>query len=309
MGVVGLCWCVRREAALIARDIKISHSVFAMPFALLGAFLAHRSGSGWVEFAASLVLVVLCMVTARTWAMVVNRLADRDLDARNPRTSGRVFASGRVSVRSGWAWAVASAGGFVASCAGFVWLGNPWPLVLSAPVLAWIGAYSWTKRFTWLCHVWLGASLGATPIAAGLAVEPWSVGLGGGPPTWSIWWLGGMVTAWVAGFDVIYALGDEEFDRGAGLKSLPARLGWSGALWSSRGLHAAAGLLLLGAWWSDERLGALFLAGVVAAWVLLVVEHAVIARRGRAGIPMAFFTINGVVSCVVGGCGIADVLI
>jgi 4-hydroxybenzoate polyprenyltransferase len=300
---------VTSSALLIARDIKLSHSVFALPFALLGAFLARGPGVGWSEFGASLVLVVGCMVSARTWAMVVNRLLDRDVDARNPRTAGRVFASGRVRAWVGWAWAWASAAVFISLCAVFLWMGNPWPLVFSVPVLIWIGAYSLTKRFTWGCHLWLGASLAATPIAAGVAVDPSSVGLGGEAVTWTIYWLSGMVLAWVAGFDVIYALADEVFDRSEGLSSVPARLGWSGAMWVSRGLHAGAGLLLLGAWWWDDRLGWLFLGGVLATWLLLVWEHVVVSRLGRGGIPVAFFTVNGVVSCVLGGAGIADVLI
>jgi len=299
---------VPAAALLIARDIKLSHSVFAMPFALLGAFVARREGP-WTGFAGALALVVVCMVAARTWAMVVNRLVDRRFDARNPRTAARVFASGRLGARVGWAWAIAAASAFVGSCALFLARGNPWPLTLALPVLAWIGAYSFTKRFTWSCHLWLGASLGATPLAAALAVNPTSVGLGAGTPAPALFWLAGMVLAWVAGFDVIYALADAEFDRQQGLSSLPSRLGPGGAAWVSRALHAAAALLLLGAWRSDERLGALFLGGVGAVWGLLIVEHAVIARRGRAGIPLAFFTVNGVVSCVLGLVGIADTLI
>lgn len=297
------------SALLIARDIKLAHSVFAMPFALLGAFLAREPSAGWTRFALALALVVACMVAARTWAMLVNRLVDRAFDARNPRTAARVFAAGRLPPRVGWAWASGAALAFIAACALFLLAGNPWPLLLSGPVLAWIGVYSLTKRFTSACHLWLGASLAATPLAAALAVNPASLGLGGATPTWSILWLAGMVLPWVAGFDIIYALGDVAFDRAEGLRSIPARLGEAGALWVSRVLHASAALMLLGAWRADERLGALFLAGVGAAWGLLVVEHLVIARRGREGIPLAFFTVNGVVSCVLGLAGIADTLI
>lgn len=296
-------------ALVIARDIKLSHSVFALPFALLGAFMARPENAPWDGFGAALVLIVVCMVTARTWAMVVNRLLDRGYDARNPRTAARAFASGRLHPRTGWAWALASAAAFVGACALFMLRDNPWPLILAGPVLAWIGAYSLTKRFTWACHLWLGASLAASPLAAAIAVDPAAVGLAMGTTTPALFWLAAMVLAWVAGFDVIYALADEEFDRAAGLSSLPSRMGPSGALWVSRGLHALAALALLAAWRSDDRLGAILLAAVAAVWGLLVLEHAVIARRGRAGIPSAFFTVNGVVSCLLGLAGITDLLV
>jgi 4-hydroxybenzoate polyprenyltransferase len=291
--------------ALAARDIKIAHSVFAMPFAILGAFLAREPEAPPARFAGQLALVVVCMVAARTFAMLVNRLADRELDARNPRTAGRAFASGALSVRFGYILLAGSGGLFVVAACGFGFaFGNWWPGLLAAPVLAWIAFYSFTKRFTWLCHVMLGGALAASPLAAGIAVRPQYLA-----DSATLLWLAGMVACWVAGFDIIYALQDLDFDRGHRLHSVPARFGAAGALWISRGLHAVALAALLAAWASDGRLGALTAAAVAAVAALLVAEHAVLVRRGRAGLNLAFFTLNGVVSCVLGLAGSIDTLL
>jgi len=292
---------------LALADIKLAHSVFALPFALLGAVLvlarAERVAAATV--ALELALVVVCMVSARTWAMLVNRLADRAIDAANPRTAGRAFARGALAPRDGVRMLIASAAVFVLAAAGFGLADdNWWPLALSLPVLAWIALYSYTKRFTWWCHVFLGGALAASPLAAALAVA--------GPDalldTHALWWLAAMVVCWVAGFDVIYALQDLDFDRARGLNSVPARFGWRGAAWISRLLHAAALACLALAWHAEPRFGPLFGAGCLAVAALLAWEHAVLARRGRAGIPMAFFTLNGVVSLVLGLAGCADAL-
>lgn len=291
---------ITRSVGLIARDIKLAHSVFALPFAILGAFLARTTDRpSWRSFAGQLGLIILCMVCARTWAMLFNRLADRGLDARNPRTSRRVFASGQLSMKQGWIAAAMAAGMFIGATSLFrIFFGNPWPLLLSVPVLAWIAFYSLTKRFTVLCHLFLGGALAASPIAAAIAVNPSSIIW---PPVVpSILCIALMVLTWVAGFDIIYALQDVEFDRGARLSSIPARLGWRGAVWMSRGLHVLALLFLVGAGVMDGRLSWLFGVGIACVASLLTTEHIVLAKRGKAGLDMAFFTINGVVSCVLG---------
>jgi 4-hydroxybenzoate polyprenyltransferase len=290
---------------LAAADIKLAHSVFAMPFALLAAFMARPAGSTNATFAGQIGLIVACMVLARTWAMLVNRLADRRIDAANPRTRRRVLASGKLGARDGLAIALGCAGLFVAACSLFwVCFGNPWPVALSVPVLAWIGFYSFTKRFTALCHVFLGGALAASPIAAAIAINPGS--LAAMP---ALWFLAGMVLLWVAGFDVIYGLQDIEFDRGAGLRSIPSALGWRRAIWVSRGLHVGAfAMLALSASPAgrEGRFGVVFFGAVGLVGMLLIVEHAILARRGRAGLDMAFFTVNGVVSCVLGVAGVVD---
>jgi len=300
---------------LALSDIKLAHSVFAMPFAVLGAFLTAprdpvgAGGGGqilWGRLGLMLALVVVCMVLARTWAMLVNRLADREIDAANPRTARRAFARGALSPRDGALMLAACALGFVAAASLFgVLFQNWWPAFLAVPVLAWIGLYSYTKRFTWLCHVFLGGALAASPLAAAIAVGgPASLAPDASGP--AVLALAGMVLCWVAGFDVIYALQDLDYDREVGLNSVPARFGWRGAVWVSRALHAGALALLLLAWRVEPRLGGLFLGAVVIVAALLLWEHAVLARRGRAGIPMAFFTLNGVVSVVLGVLGSID---
>lgn len=302
---------------IAAADIKLAHSIFALPFAVLAAFLARDAQAGWPRFAGQLALVVVCMVAARTFAMLVNRYADRSIDAQNPRTARRAIASGRLTPAAARAMIAASASLFIAAC-GLFWalFSNPWPTALSLPVLAWIAFYSYTKRFTALCHLVLGVSLAIAPVAAAIAIDPRTVGLPlalGGPlapaALSAVWWLAGMVVLWVAGFDVIYALQDQDFDARVGLNSIPARLGTSGAIWLSRLMHAGAAGVLLMVWRSEPRLGPVFLAGVLLVWALLVLEHVILARRGKAGLDMAFFTVNGVVSCVLGVAGVADTLV
>lgn len=280
----------------VARDIKLAHSVFAMPFAILGAFLARDADLSWGVFAAQLMLVVACMIAARTWAMLVNRLADRSFDAVNPRTARRLFASNQATPRQGWIVALGAAALFVSFASAFGLAFANWlPAALSLPVLAWIALYSYTKRFTWLCHLFLGGALAASPIAAAIAVRPTFL-----TESASVWWLAAMVACWVAGFDVIYALQDIAFDRTAGLKSVPARFGPKGAIWISRLLHLAAFAALAMAWSADDRLQTVTLLALAIVAGLLIAEHVVLARRGQDGLEMAFFTLNGIVSCVFG---------
>ncbi|MCA3003846.1 MAG: putative 4-hydroxybenzoate polyprenyltransferase [Planctomycetaceae bacterium] len=289
--------------ALAAADIKLSHSVFAMPFALLGAFLARPTGAPWSQFAVQGGLIVGCMFFARSWAMLVNRIADSGFDAGNPRTARRAVASGRLARRDAIAMAVACAASFCTLAALFgVLFGNWWPAGLCLPVLGWLALYSFAKRFTALCHVLLGTALAISPMAACLAVQP-EVALS---PV--VLLLAGFVTLWVAGFDVLYALQDTDFDRRTGLSSIPAKLGPAGAAWVSRGMHVGAAACLALAWRAEGRFGVLFGVAVGLAAVLLIVEHAVVIRRGLAGLPMAFFTVNGALSLLVGALGIADLL-
>lgn len=305
-----------------AADVKLAHSVFALPFAILASFLvAPTVGTGagsvpasdapsggpidWVVLGWKLPIIVACMFFARTWAMLFNRIADARIDAANPRTARRAIPAGRMSHGSAWGVAILCVAAFVGCASLFgVVFGNWWPAILAGPVLVWIAFYSLTKRFTALCHVFLGGALAASPLAAAIAVGPEQLGV-----TPAIWWLSGMVLLWVAGFDVIYALQDLEFDRGAGLHSIPAAVGWRGAIWISRVLHAGALVMLVMAWRADGRLGAVFGAGIAIVGALLVLEHVVLARRGKAGLDMAFFTLNGIVSCVLGLAGVADVIV
>ncbi len=289
---------------LLAADIKLAHSIFAMPFAILASFMARDSATSWGRFAAQLAIVILCMIFARTWAMLINRLADRRLDADNPRTARRALAAGKVSATFGRAAAIITAIGFIAAAALFLIFDNPWPIMLSIPVLAWIALYSFTKRFTALCHLFLGGALAASPLAAAIAIRPDAL-----IDTPALYWLAAMVLVWVAGFDIIYALQDIETDQRQELFSIPSRLGPATAITISRLFHAAAFAALIVAAFTDPRLGLIFAIGITAVGGLLITEHAILARRGKAGLNMAFFTINGIVSCILSAAGIIDIML
>ncbi len=301
---------------LAGADIKLAHSIFAMPFAILGAFLAtpvlkeggptdleRRSGmdGSWRTFLFQLAVVVVCMVFARTWAMLVNRLADRQFDQANARTARRLIASGALPLARAKTITLAAALAFIASAALFLLFKNPWPLYLSIPVLAWIALYSYTKRFTFFCHLFLGGALAVSPLAAAIAIRPASL-----HDTPALWFIAAFVLLWVAGFDILYAIQDIDFDRAQGLSSIPAKLGLRGSRHASRALHFLAFVALASAANAEPRfrLSMQIAVGLVA--FLLIAEHVVVARRGLAGIPMAFFTINGVVSCLLGVAGALD---
>lgn len=290
---------------VIAEDIKLSHSVFALPFAVLAASMAaFHAGGGridWTNFWTALVLVVVAMVFARTAAMLANRILDHRIDAGNPRTSGRAIPSGRLSLRAAITAFVVASVGFLLVCLTFgILRDNWWPAVLGVPVLAWITSYGLFKRFTWFCHLWLGASLALSPVAAAIAVDPGSLA---GPPIWA---LAGMVLCWVAGFDVIYALQDLEVDRRDGLNSIPARFGFDGALWISRGLHVIAVAMLFVADRTEPGFGVGFTVAAIVVTILLVVEHATVRRWGTTRMALTFVTLNGLVSIAVGVAGVVD---
>lgn len=286
----------------VAGDIKLAHSVFALPFAVLGMFLAC-GWAGRLPRWGEVGLVVLCMVLARTWAMAMNRWADADFDQANPRTAGRAIPSGRVS-----AWGMlAVVGGcgvlFCVAAEAFWWIyGNLWPAVLALPVLGWLALYSFTKRWTWACHGVLGVALAMSPVAAAVAVEPSYLG------DWPVWVLAGSVACWVAGFDVVYALQDVAVDRAGGLWSLPSRLGEGRALWIARGLHVAAGAGLIGLMWVSPPLGWAWLAAATATAGLLVVEHALVWGSRTHRLDVAFLTVNGVISLLLGAVGVWEVV-
>jgi len=310
--------------ALIAADIKLAHSVFALPFAVLAAFMAFvtwkrpHSGPGfaflaepnWMEFAGQMTFIILAMVFARTVAMLANRWLDREIDRHNPRTAQRALASEKLSPAAALIAIIACAIAFLVTCAAFgVFFDNWWPLILGLPVLAWISAYGYFKRFTALCHLYLGSSLAISPIAAAIAIDPNTVA------PWSpyfqpaLWLLSGMVFCWVAGFDIIYALQDVDIDRKQNLHSLPSRLGVAKAMLISRMLHAIAVTCLIGALVIDSRLGILFGIGVAIVAALLLYEHLTVSRWGTSRIALAFFTLNGIISCLLGLLGVLDIIV
>lgn len=289
-----------RAAAAMAADIKLSHTVFALPFALLAAVLA-AADAGALPGPGLLALIVACMFFARTAAMTTNRYADARLDAANPRTAGRAVPSGRVSRAQMLTAALLASGCFIAATAGFqIGWNNPYPLILSVPVLAWLALYSYTKRFTWLCHAVLGVALALSPLAAAIAIHPPYLAKPG------VYLLALMVASWVAGFDVIYALQDVTVDRRDGIHSMPAKLGEHTALWVSRGLHLTALTALIALGWSSPALGPGFAVGVAIVAALLITEHWLVRGGRRTHLPTAFFTVNGVISLLLGALGITD---
>ncbi|HVS70390.1 MAG TPA: 4-hydroxybenzoate octaprenyltransferase [Phycisphaerae bacterium] len=300
---------IGRQIAIFLDLIKFAHSIFALPFALIATFWAFRAiGVSPLSAAAleRLALILACMVVARTWAMTVNRLVDRRFDAANPRTARRPSVTGAVSARFMAATLAACAVSFLAATAAF-WLlfGNPWPLAFALPVLAWLGAYSFTKRFTALCHFWLGFSLGLAPLSAWVAIAGSDAG---GAHLRTILLLTFGVTTWVAGFDILYALQDESFDREQALHSLPAALGRAGALHISRACH----LLTLAAFFGVGVTGgfhALYWVGFGAAALLMAIEQSLVSPRDISRVNIAFMTVNGIVGLIFGVLTIADILL
>ena len=278
----------RRLASLV----RIEHTVFALPFAYVGAFLAV---DGWPGLA-DVFWITVAMVGARTLAMALNRLLDAELDARNPRTATRELPSGalsriQVGALSGAALAVFLLAVFQLDPV-VRWL---WPI----PV-AMFFVYPYLKRFTWLCHLWLGACLGLAPVGAWLAVT--------GTAPWEAWTLGAAVLLWVAGFDLFYSLFDLEHDRLESLHSWATRFGELGVFWGARAFHAGT-VGLLAAAGVGLDVGVLYWLGVAAVAALLAYEHSIVRPGDLRRLDAAFFTVNGVVSLVFFAFVAADVLL
>ena len=278
----------RRFASLV----KIEHTLFALPFAYVGAFLAVDGTPSGHDLA----WITVAMVGARSLAMGLNRLIDAGIDARNPRTAGRELPRGLLRP-----WQVA------AFCAGSLalflvavyqldplvrWL---WPI----PVVGFV-VYPYLKRFTWLCHLWLGAVDGLAPIGAWVAIR--------GDLPWQAWALGGAVAAWIAGFDLLYSLFDVDVDRAQGLHSWATRFGVRGVFAGARGLHVATVALLVTAG-LGLPVGAMYWVGVGAVAALLAYEHSLVAPGDLRRLNMAFFAMNGVISVAFFAFVLADALV
>ena len=281
-----------------AADIKLSHTLFALPWALLATFLAADG----TPRAGQLLLILLCMVTARTVAMAANRLLDARLDALNPRTARRAIPSGALSPTFVLVLLALCGLAFITATLGFRLLyGNRWPLVLSVPVLAFISAYPFLKRFTRLCHYYLGAALALAPVCAWIAIK--------GNLELTALLMASAVLLWTAGFDIIYACQDYPSDVETGVFSVPARVGIARALWIARVTHVACAALLLTLGWHSPHLGALYFIGASIAIALLIIEHAIVKPNDLSRVNLAFFTINGIISLLLGTLGIIDVFI
>jgi 4-hydroxybenzoate polyprenyltransferase len=272
---------VWRKIRLTLEMIKFEHSVFALPFALTGALLALREdrfgtqGLGW-----RLLLIVICMVAARSAAMGFNRVVDADVDARNARTKMRHIPAGLLTRSFAWSFVAVSSLVFVLAAGAL----NPLCLLLAPVALGVVLVYSFTKRFTSLSHVVLGFALGIAPAAAWIAIR--------GSLDPRILWLTAAVTLWTAGFDIIYSCQDYEFDRREALFSLPKQLGIAGALWVSRLFHVGM-LACLIALIQAFALGPVALAGVGVVAALLLWEHRLVRADDLSRVNAAFFTVNG----------------
>ena len=263
--------------------IKIEHSVFALPFAMVAAFLAAEGAPSFTV----LVLIVAAMVTARSAAMAFNRWLDAEIDAKNPRTAIRSIPAGRLSANYALSFTIVCGLLFIL-CA---WALNPLAFMLSPFVLAWLLGYSYTKRFTAFCHIWLGIALGLAPFGAWVAVS------GQVHPLPLV--LGLAVTLWTAGFDVIYACQDYDFDRTHHLNSIPTRLGVTRSLLLSKVLHVAMIAILVGLGFS-VTFHWVYWIGLAIVVACLTYEHSLVRGGNLEKVDLAFFTMNGVVSLVFG---------
>jgi 4-hydroxybenzoate polyprenyltransferase len=277
--------------ARFARLVKIEHTVFALPFAYVGAFLAVDGAPS----AHDLLWITLAMVGARSLAMALNRLIDAGIDARNPRTAGRELPSGQLSVAQVAVFCAVSLALFVLS----VWQLAPlthvlWPIPVAGFVI-----YPYLKRLTWLCHLWLGAVDGLAPVGAWVAIT--------NHLPWQAWVLGAAVAFWVAGFDFFYALFDVDVDRAERLHSIATRFGVRGAFFGARLAHAAtvACLVIAGA---GLPVGVLYWIGVAVVGSLLVYEHSLVRPGELRRLDAAFFTMNGVISVAFAAFVIGDAL-
>jgi 4-hydroxybenzoate polyprenyltransferase len=278
----------RRFASLV----KIEHTVFALPFAYVGAFLALDA----VPSAHDLVWITVAMVGARSLAMALNRLIDAEIDARNPRTAGRELPAGRLTRAQVVAFCLASLAVFLVA----VWQLDPicrwlWPIPVAGFVI-----YPYLKRVTWLAHLWLGAVDALAPMGAWVAIR--------GDLPWQAWALGGAVAAWVAGFDLFYSLFDLEIDRAQGLHSWATRWGERGVFRGARVLHLLT-VWLLAAVGAGLDVGLLYWLGVAVVAGLLSYEHSLVRPGDLRRLDAAFFTMNGVISVTFFAFVLADVLV
>ncbi len=291
--------------------IRFSHTVFALPFAALAAVMAYATPFSSGAFPAfrfrDLIAILLCMVLARSAAMAFNRLVDARIDAKNPRTAQRHLPAGVLSKSQVWRFTLLCAFGFVASTA--VFLPNPIPLIASVPVLAFLLGYSLAKRFTSAAHLWLGVALSLSPVCVWVAIRG-AESIFAATDLFAPLTLAAAVAAWVTGFDIIYACQDAEFDAGAGLHSIPARLGIAGALRIAAASHVLMlvilGLLPLVA--RDSGFGWLYWAALMPVAVLVIRQHALVTPDDLGRVNQAFFDTNAAISLTLLVVGTLDCL-
>ena len=284
-----------RKLKIILEMIKFEHTIFALPFAIMSAFIAADTEDrlpsltefGWI---------LVAMVGARSCAMAFNRLADAEIDSQNTRTATRAIPAGLITKGAVWIFTLVSAGLLV--CA--AWRLNPLAFALSPVALAIIMGYSYTKRFTALSHLWLGLALSISPVGAWIAIK--------GQFDWTPIILCCVVLLWTAGFDIIYACQDVNFDRKHGLHSIPARIGIRWALWVSSAMHVVA-VFLLFCIPRFAEMGHFYFVGVWIVVFIFIYEHAIVKPDDLSRVNLAFFTLNGMISLVLMALSIADILL
>ena len=273
--------------------IRFSHTVFALPFALLSAILAWRETEfRWQD----LLGIVVCMIFARSAAMAFNRVVDRDIDGDNPRTKKRHIPAQLISTKAVTLFTLICSLGFIAST--LIFLPKRMPIYLSVPVLVFLLGYSYTKRWTSLCHYWLSTALMLSPIAAWIAITD--------TVAWTPVLLASVIFFWVGGFDIIYACQDVDFDRKRRLHSIPARFGVAKALKIAMLSHIGTALCLFGLWQIAD-LGLPFLVGAVLVSILLAYEHWLVRPDDLTRVNIAFFNVNSVISVGLLVVGAVDV--
>ena len=280
-----------RQLKTILEMIKFEHTIFALPFAIMSAFLAAETLPSWSKLG----WILVAMVGARSCAMSFNRLADAEIDTQNPRTKRRAIPAGLLRKSEVWIFTILSSLLLVVAAHQL----NPLAFKLSPVALATVMLYSYTKRFTSMSHLWLGFSLSIAPIGAWIAIKgqfdvlPLLLGLA--------------VMLWTAGFDIIYACQDLDFDRRQGLYSIPAQFGIHAALWISTALHVITVIVLV-VIWHVSPLGLIYLVGVGLVSAILIYEHAIVKPHDLSRVNLAFFTLNGAVSLILMFLTVADVL-
>ena len=283
---------VFRKIKIILDMIKFEHTIFMLPFAVMSAFIASDGFPaldklGWI---------LVAMVGARSCAMAFNRLADAKIDKANSRTSIRAIPAGLITKGAVWGFTLVSAALLVFAAYNL----NPLAFALSPIALVVIMGYSYTKRFTSLSHLWLGTSLSIAPIGAWIAIK--------GQFDWTPILLGLAVLLWTAGFDIIYACQDFDFDRNHRLHSIPAKFGIRPALWISSVLHVVMVAVLIGVTLLTD-LGVIYLVGVGVVIIILTYEHAIVKPNDLSRVNLAFFTLNGAVSLVLMALSVVDMVL
>ncbi|MDK2822496.1 MAG: 4-hydroxybenzoate polyprenyltransferase [Clostridia bacterium] len=273
---------VLKKVKTFAELVKFEHTIFALPFAYLGAFLGKWGWPGWYEF----IWITLAMFGARSSAMGFNRVIDRFIDAANPRTNGRPLPQGKMKSSEVVILSILAFGLLVWA----TYKLSPWHVIYLPIILAILVGYSYTKRFTWACHLVLGIAISFAPLGGWIAVT--------GEMSKPAFLLAGIVACWIAGFDIIYATQDYDFDKKTGLHSIPVRFGLEKGLLISQGLHLVV-IILLVILYLYLPLGRLFLVGISVTAILLIYEHSLVSAHDLSKVNVAFFNINGVISILL----------